>query len=168
MHKTGLIILLVIIAVLLIFRETNNNGKEGFDNTNIAYPSEINVLKYTHDNDNIKYVNVSEDIKKYTQEPQHTLGMNINKCGNSICKTQDSNVCNKDFNVTFHNRNNTYYPNVDQKVNMQIQKAYMGENPYIKGVSYVDMKIENEADVDQIGSIPVNDYNGEPMPLLLF
>ncbi|VBB18060.1 hypothetical protein YASMINEVIRUS_523 [Yasminevirus sp. GU-2018] len=50
-------------------------------------------------------------------------------------------------------------------IRFHVPKLYMGRDPYISGVSYAKMSIGGPADVDQIGSIPVNDYDGEPVPV---
>lgn len=57
---------------------------------------------------------------------------------------------------------------VTRNIGIYTPKLYMGVDPYIGGVSYAQMSIETPADVDQIGSIPVNDYDGEPMPVNSF
>ena len=54
---------------------------------------------------------------------------------------------------------------VDQHIKFDVPKLYMGIDPYMRGVSYANMSIESPADIDQIGSIPVNNYDGEPVPL---
>jgi hypothetical protein len=54
---------------------------------------------------------------------------------------------------------------IDQEVDLYVPEVYMGLDPYIKGVSYSSYSIEIPADIDQIGSIPVNDYQGEPKPV---
>ena len=50
-------------------------------------------------------------------------------------------------------------------IKFYVPKLYMGHDPNIAGVSYASMNIEEPADTDQIGSIPVNDYDGEPIPI---
>jgi hypothetical protein len=54
---------------------------------------------------------------------------------------------------------------VDENIIFYVPKLYMGRDPTISGISYAQMNIENPADIDQIGSIPVDDYNGEPVPV---
>jgi len=57
---------------------------------------------------------------------------------------------------------------VDEDIDFFVPRLYMGKDPTISGFSYAQMGIETQADVDQIGSIPVNDYSGEPVPLSAF
>jgi hypothetical protein len=52
-----------------------------------------------------------------------------------------------------------------QDVHFYVPNLYMGFDPYIRGMSYANMSLEIPADIDQIGSIPVNDYQGDPMPI---
>ena len=54
---------------------------------------------------------------------------------------------------------------VNHNVSTFMPVAYMGSDPYGgRGVSYANKCISGPADVDQIGSIPVNNYNGQPKP----
>ena len=50
-------------------------------------------------------------------------------------------------------------------VNLYVPRLYMGKDPDVLGISYSSMELETPADVDQIGSIPINDYDGEPVAL---
>lgn len=53
------------------------------------------------------------------------------------------------------------------KIQFYVPKLYMGKDPYISGVSFalLGSDIEIPADIDQIGSIPVDDFSGEPIPV---
>lgn len=53
-------------------------------------------------------------------------------------------------------------------IRFHVPKLYMGRDPYISGVSYAKMSIGGPADIDQIGSIPINDYDEEPVPVGAF
>lgn len=57
---------------------------------------------------------------------------------------------------------------VQQDIQFYVPKVYMGKDSTMSGVSYAGMNIETPADVDQIGSIPVNNYDGEPVPVTTF
>lgn len=57
---------------------------------------------------------------------------------------------------------------VQQDIRFYVPRVYMGIDPYMAGVSYASMSLEIPADIDQIGSIPVNDYDGEPVPVSAF
>jgi hypothetical protein len=54
---------------------------------------------------------------------------------------------------------------VDQNITLTMPKLYMGAvGPNMRGFDSGGLSIERPADIDQIGSIPVNDYYGEPLP----
>jgi hypothetical protein len=52
---------------------------------------------------------------------------------------------------------------VDQSINYYVPMRYLGQDPHIKGYNYSTIMHEPQADIDQIGSIPVNNYDGQPM-----
>jgi hypothetical protein len=62
---------------------------------------------------------------------------------------------------------NSNEPNrsVTQDIMVHVPRLYMGKDPYISGISYAGASIEIPADIDQIGSIPVNDFDGDPVPI---
>ena len=57
---------------------------------------------------------------------------------------------------------------VEQTINFYVPRLYMGKDPFIRGTAYASLSIESPADIDQVGSIPVNDYDGEPVPVSSF
>lgn len=54
---------------------------------------------------------------------------------------------------------------VKQQSQIYVPMTYMGIDPDISGISYAALDLENPADVDQIGAIPINDYTAEPVPI---
>jgi hypothetical protein len=57
-----------------------------------------------------------------------------------------------------------------QNVNLYVPKTYIGghhldNGRIVRGGNLSNKLYENQADVDQIGSIPVNNYYGEPIPI---
>lgn len=54
---------------------------------------------------------------------------------------------------------------MDVNAKIFIPKTYMGGYLNIKGYNYGDTTLETNSDIDQIGSIPTNDYYGEPKPI---
>lgn len=115
----------------------------------IMYPSADNIVRY---NDNGCYKgydnsNITRVIPKRIVPSQ--------------CKAVNYDTMNK-FRI------NTISPAgqlAEQNVSLYTPTVYMGETPPIKGTAYANMTLEIPADVDQIGSIPVNDYEGDPIPL---
>lgn len=106
--------------------------------------------------------NTNEQMKDNTKKTDDSM-INVNKSNYPICM----------LNVVMNNDNNyrTGYISangdiINQDVNTFIPKIYMGgmEPQGVRGVSYANKNIEKPADIDQIGSIPINDYNGQPKP----
>jgi hypothetical protein len=54
------------------------------------------------------------------------------------------------------------------KIKFHVPEIYMNNDPYISGLDYDDMSLENPSDVDQIGSTPLIDYDMEPIPNISF
>jgi hypothetical protein len=74
----------------------------------------------------------------------------------------DTNTIKINFTSPMSNRSNAVKSTT---INFYVPKLYMGRDPYISGISYASMHIEEHADIDQVGSIPLNDYDGEPIPV---
>lgn len=53
------------------------------------------------------------------------------------------------------------------QMKFMVPKVYMGTDPYISGVDYTDMAIESPADVDQLGSNPLNNFDSDPAGMVL-
>ena len=73
-----------------------------------------------------------------------------------------------------HIRTNTFNSQIltangikNNNITLAVPKLYMGN---VDGYSSLDTQhiLETEADVDQIGSIPVNDYTGQPSPVAYY
>ena len=144
--------------------------RQGYNNTgadkpnigdNITYPSSANVIRYNGPGcyQNIDTVN----IKK----------LKFNEINNTSCRPytdgsvkEDSyNQIKSGFMTPSSNEPNRI---VQQDIRFYVPRVYMGVDPHMSGISYAGMSLENPADIDQIGSIPVNDYNGEPVPISSF
>jgi hypothetical protein len=137
------------------------NSTPGLDKPNIGkkitYPAADDTLRYDG-NGCYRDINTT-NIRKLT-------GKQINKRN---CRPYDDKIVEGAVNTLKHQgffspmsnaANDIRYENI----HFQVPTVYMGVDPYISGVSYAMNHIELPADVDQVGSIPVNDYRGEPMP----
>lgn len=149
----------------LVVNENGKNKKvelkQGYNSTGSDTPNTGNKITYPKARDIVRYNN-------------HGCYKNIktNELKKITTKT-NAPVCNKSVEDNKINNIKTGFIGADgkivgQSIDFYIPRTYMGEDPYIRGPSYAEMKIEQQADVDQIGSIPVNNYNGEPVPLCSF
>jgi hypothetical protein len=53
----------------------------------------------------------------------------------------------------------------NNNITLAVPKLYMGNEDGYRGFDTQRMTLETPADVDQIGSIPVNDYTGQPLAM---
>lgn len=118
----------------------------------ITYPRAADIVRYSgrgcYQNVDTKHIRKIEiDEKKKYHVP----------CNNGVVKN-----ANNEIRSGFMTAGGKI---VNHDIRFFIPPLYMGEDPYIKGISYASMNIEGPADVDQIGSIPVNDYNGDFLPV---
>ena len=125
--------------------------------------------------DNVKRQNPIHKVEHYsnTYENQivNTFKPNNNKTRHHInINKKDNSNCVLNEYIGGRNTYQTRYVTADgtisnQNVDIFMPQVYMGTDPYGgSGVSYVNTNIERSADIVQIGSIPVNDYNGQPKP----
>lgn len=128
--------------------EKPNRGQD------IMYPRATDILRYNGqgcylgtDNRNIRKVKTVE--KSF--QPQ---------CQASISTDQTNR-----YKMSYIDANGIV---TDRNVSVYVPTLYMGRDPYIQGFNYANASLEIPADVDQIGSIPVNDYDGEPVPISSF
>lgn len=147
----------------------NNDPSKPNMNDDITYPKSDDIIRYDgngcykkspYQNDS-KIVTITSDKTNSNNDPR-----NISR------PYTNSNVVEGGYNlmnVTFMSPLSNEIKDIE-KISMAINvpKVYMGRDPYISGVSYALDTIDSPADVDQIGSIPVNDYNGEPVPVSSF
>jgi hypothetical protein len=165
--------------------EKNKDVKEGFDvvksNETIEKPLPINDTNYIeisqgyskigsdmpNTGNNIRYPS-HDDIMRYNDNGCYRgLNKQVRKVETQI---KNENLCKK---IPIENANNTYTTGminasgeiVNHNVSYYIPNLYMDGYPGIRGIHYDTQSVESEADVDQIGSIPVNNYDGEPKPL---
>ena len=88
--------------------------------------------------------------------------ININKKDNSNCVLNEYTGGHNTYQRGYVTADGNI---VNQNVDIFTPHVYMGTDPYGgRGVSYANTNIERSVDIDQIGSIPVNDYNGQPKP----
>jgi hypothetical protein len=129
-----------------------------------GYLTKVEVDDVERGNDKINSIEHTKEIVETFRPTENTK----NKIININSPNQPNCVLTVDMDK--HNEYMTGYVTADgrivnQDVNIFIPKTYMGVDPYGgKGVNYMNRFIEKPADVDQIGSIPVNDYNGQPKP----
>lgn len=125
--------------------------------------------------DNVKRQETKHAVEHYSNDYKKQIVETFTPNNNKVVERINVNKKNNPncmVNVNMGNRNTyqTGYVTADgkilnQKVDMFIPQVYMGNDPYGgRGISYANKNIERSADIDQIGSIPVNDYNGQPKP----
>lgn len=90
---------------------------------------------------------------------------------NSNVNIQNNNT--QEFNMDQYNNYVTSFMmgNGDikeQNVKVYVPKTYMDKYPYGEQGIYDDNKIEKEAGINELGSIQVNNYTGNPQPILGF
>lgn len=125
---------------------------------NITYPSADDVVRYNGDGcfkgQDMRYIRKMEakDLVTKSCRPYTDL------------KTKEGSINNKKLKMMTAGSNSANYV-VEENINFYVPRLYMGKDPTISGISYAQMNIENPADIDQIGSIPVDDYSGEPVPV---
>jgi hypothetical protein len=157
--------------------DIDNNSYESFESCNNTYlPTDFNTstdnINNLDSSNGLSTMDVDElnifknnitDLQKNditNQTDNYGYSSNISKIDNN---SSYSNVC--DSINTFHNNFISTNGNViQQKTNMYVPKLYMVSNLDVSG-NYNNSNIERPSDVDQIGSIPVNDYDGEPLPV---
>ncbi len=139
----------------IILRQGYESTGSDYPNTGdqITYPRAADIVRYNGrgcyqdvDTKHIRKIQIDEKKNYPTCKPGLGVVKNANNEIRSGFMTAGGNIVNHDIRF--------FVPNV-----------YMGEDPYIKGISYASMNIEGPADVDQIGSIPVNDYDGDFLPV---
>lgn len=93
--------------------------------------------------------------------------VNKRKCRPYIDKIEEGNinVIRSGFMSPMSNKiSDVRYGNMK----FYVPKVYMGDNPYISGVNNNDVSLESPADIDQIGSDPLNDSDTLPVPISAF
>ncbi|AYV77559.1 MAG: hypothetical protein Dasosvirus7_6 [Dasosvirus sp.] len=101
-----------------------------------------------------------------TDSQNHRRFHVVNK--NRHCQSEQNNqtVIDQEIPVRINRVNNKFISAngdyVDQNVNFIVPMSYLEGSP-IKGSNFGEVKYSSHADIDQIGSIPVNNYNGEPL-----
>jgi hypothetical protein len=144
---------------ILLKQGYNNTGADKTNTGNtITYPPADDVVRYRGpgcyqniDTKNIRKLRV-DDMNDKTCRP-YTDGS---------VREASYNQIRSGFMTPSSNEPNRI---VQQDIRFYVPRVYMGTDPYMSGISYAGMNLENPADVDQIGSIPVNDFNGEPVPI---
>lgn len=97
-------------------------------------------------------------------------GYNDESCQRKVSINNfDRLVCTKNNRYDMNNNITTEYIAADgsilnQNVDFYVPRVYMDTGV---SSSYIDMTLDQHADVDQIGSMPINDYLGEPEPVIL-
>lgn len=144
----------------------NNGGdlekmmlRQGYHSTGNDNPNTGNNISYPDSSDIVRY---SEPGHYKNVKTNGIRRVNVSKLNQPISKLtardgQVNNIKSGFMTASGHV--------VDQNIDFYIPRTYMGNDPYIRGASYADTSLEQPADIDQIGSIPVNDYDGSPQPM---
>jgi hypothetical protein len=117
----------------------------------------------------------SDTMESNNQKKENTINTCRPYTGRSI-KENSYNTITTGFMLPSSNDPDNI---VQQNIQMYVPSVYMngipslrqssnpnGNNdPYISGISYAAMDLEIPADIDQIGSIPINDSNADPVPI---
>lgn len=154
------------------------NLRQGYSNNDPSKPNINDAITYPKSDDILRYDNYG----CYKQSPYQndskivTITKDNNTDNNNMKNISrpytDNNVVEGGYNimnVTFMSPLSNEIKDIEKiSMSINVPKVYMGRDPYISGVSYATETIDSPADVDQIGSIPVNDYNGEPVPVSSF
>lgn len=120
-----------------------------------------NTITYPSDDDIVRYDGCYKDIRPRNVSFKETQKVCRPYTGDTV-RENSSNVVNAPFMSPFTNRVGDIK---SRDMKFFVPTVYMGRDPNISGISYAKMSIGGPADVDQIGSIPVNDFDGEPVPL---
>lgn len=163
------------IAPLVLTQDSENNKakmillRQGYsssptDTSNIGdkitYPDADDVVRYNGDgcykDDDIRYMRKLQEKDLITDS-----------CRPYAASTKEEAYNKYKLRMMTAGSNSANYA-VDEKINFYVPRLYMGRDPTISGVSYAQMSVETPADIDQIGSIPVDNYDGEPVPLSAF
>lgn len=124
--------------------DTNNTGDK------ITYPDSSSIVRYSQPG-------CYRDLN--TASVRRVSVDNINKPN---CKLQATDGKMNNYKTGFMTACGNI---VNQNVDFYIPRVYMGVDPYIRGSGYAEMQLEQPADIDQIGSIPVNNWDGSPQPI---
>lgn len=163
----------------ILLRQGYNSSGSDLSNTF----SQTKPISSTGDNvnDMVRYPRAS-DVVRYSDtvcykggEPQHIRQLELRNTENQQnkdrpLKRSNVEICNDQVYRSDLNNIKTGFINasgetVAHNIDFYVPNTYMGQDPFMRGVSYANLSIESPADVDQIGSIPVNDYDGEPIPI---
>lgn len=127
--------------------DTNNTGDK------ITYPDSSSVVRYSQPG-------CYRDLNTAS-----VRRVSVNKINQPNCKLQATDGKMNNYKTGFVTASGNI---VNQNVDFYIPRVYMGVDPYIRGPDYAEMQLEQHADIDQIGSIPVNDWDGSPQPMRSF
>jgi hypothetical protein len=123
----------------------------------IVSPDADNIVRY---NDQGCYKNINTGrIKKI--EPNELSSPSSRPYGGLLREGAVNKLNVKFMSPQSNDPNDIKSSNVD----LYVPRLYMGKDPNILGISYASLSLETPADVDQIGSIPVDNYTGEPVAI---
>lgn len=144
--------------------------KQGYNSIGSDKPNTGDMITYPSSDDIVRYNGPGcyQDI-----DTKNVRKLKFDEINNKTCRPYTGkNIKEDSYNTikTSYISPSSNNPDrvIKQDVKFYVPRVYMGIDPYMSGVSYAGMSIEIPADIDQIGSIPVNDYDGEPVPVSAF
>jgi hypothetical protein len=141
----------------IIIRQGYQSSDQNIGN-NITYPAADDIVRYRgpgcYKNIDITDTNDTNDTKPANNRTCRPYAGKIRENAYNIIKTNFLSPSSNDPNNT-----------IQQDIKLYVPRVYMGKDPYISGISYASMNLEIPADIDQMGQIPVNDFNGEPVAI---
>lgn len=144
--------------------DQNENGivlKQGYSNNESYKPIGTDQIMYPYGDNILRYDNLG-------------CYENLNDIGiRKVYDTSERYLCESNIKFDSINKVRTGFINangnvIDQNADLYVPRLYMTSDASVMGMSHYNSSSGNSADVDQIGSIPVNDYDGEPLPVNSF
>lgn len=137
----------------------NSSGNDA-PNTgdSITYPDSSDIVRYNHPGCYKNMIDSSDNDSDRDSDKT----VSINKPNQPICKQTVKEGSINNVKSGFMTANGQI---INQNIDFYVPAVYMGTDPYIRDPLYTDMRLEQPANVDHIGSIPVNDYDGSPQPM---
>jgi len=154
--------------------DVNNGGynrslllRQGYNSNASDQPSKDidNYIMYPRADDVVRYSGIGCYQKP---EKQEIRKLTVNENDKTVQQSQQKcrpQVTDNSYNRVVAGMIGANGETDTRDIRFYVPRVYMGEDPQIKGVEYANMYLEIPADVDQIGSIPVNNYDGEPVSI---
>jgi hypothetical protein len=133
--------------------------KQGYNSSGADKPNIGDDITYPDGNDIVRYNGPGCYENLDTKQIRR---VNINRTRGPICRATLREGSVNNIKSGFMTAGGDI---INQNIDFYVPRTYLGNDPFIDGTSYAQLTIESPADIDQIGSIPVNDYDGEPVPI---